>query len=202
MPEVKPEGYYYGVLDLYIAKMTEEDTAAKAPVYEDPKVLAKTIEVTVTPNYKEGKVYASNVTTRSEKRIDTYTVSINPDKIPYAIRQELLGRKLDKNGVQVVHGTQTAPYVALMFAMTLDDDTQELWCLYKGKFAESAQTAHTDADTIQYQHPTFEGTFVRRANDNALAAIANSADEENGAKLLESWFTKVYEPDSAISGGA
>ena len=47
------EGYFTGILDLYYAPMTTEDTSSAAPVYDDPKVLAKSIEVTITPTYRE-----------------------------------------------------------------------------------------------------------------------------------------------------
>ena len=43
------EGYYYGILDVYYAIMKTEDTATAAPTYEVPAVLAKSIEVTITP---------------------------------------------------------------------------------------------------------------------------------------------------------
>ena len=54
----KIEGYFTGVLDVYFAVMSQEDTARSAPVYGAMKVLASTIEVTITPQYKEGKVKA------------------------------------------------------------------------------------------------------------------------------------------------
>ena len=76
------EGYYYGILDVYYAIMKTEDTATAAPTYEVPAVLAKSIEVTITPAYREGKLYASNATVRDKKKIDSYGVKLNVDKIP------------------------------------------------------------------------------------------------------------------------
>ena len=78
MPEAANfEGYFYGILDIYFAIMTTADTAANAPVYGPYQIMGKTIDASITPNYKEGKVYASNVATRNERRVDTYTVSLN-----------------------------------------------------------------------------------------------------------------------------
>ena len=187
------EGYFYGILDIYFALMTGTDSQYVRPTYGSPDVLGKTIEATITPNYKEGKVYASNVATRNEKRVDSYTVSLNLDKIPYAKRETVLGRDKDSNGVQIIKGNQVAPYLAIMFALTLDDGSKELWVLYKGKFSEPSQTGHTDSDSMTYQHPTIEGTFVRREYDDALAAIAATADEEVMATVEAGWFTQVYE---------
>ena len=187
------EGYFSGVLDMHYALMTGEDSPSLCPTYGEMKTMSKTIEVTITPNYKEGKVYASNVATRNERRVDSYTVSVNADKLPYQVRKELLGRESDANGVQIVKGSQKAPFVASAFALTLDDDSQELWVLYKGKFSEPSQTGHTDSDSTTYQHPTIEGTFVRREYDNALAAIAATADENVMETVRASWFDHVYE---------
>ncbi len=192
--EVKREGYYYGILDIYYAVMDKDtDTAAAAPTYSPYKVMGKTIDATITPQYKEGKVHASNATTRNEQRVDTYKVSLNLDKIPYTVREELLGRYRDANGVQIIKGGQRTPQVAIAFALTLDDGSLELWTLYKGAFAEHAQTGHTDSDTMTYQHPTIEGTFVRRTYDDNLAAVAATADASIGNTVRENWFKTVYE---------
>lgn len=191
------EGYFYGVLDIYFALMTSADGPKTKPTYGEYEVLGKTIEVTITPNYKEGKVFASNVATRNERRVDSYTVSINLDKVPYAVREKVLGRMKDSNGVQIIKGNQIAPYVAIAFALTLDDGSKELWTLYKGKFSEMSQTGHTDSDTMTYQHPTIEATFIRREYDDALAAIAATADEGVMETVEASWFTTVYEAATA-----
>ena len=120
-------------------------------------------------------------------------MSLNLDKIPYAIREIILGRYKDKNGVQIVKGNQQAPFVAIAFALTLDDGSLELWTLYKGKFSEPTQVGHTDADTITSQHPTIEATFIRREYDDALAAIAATADQNVMETVKAGWFTSVYE---------
>ena len=187
------EGYFYGILDIYVALMSTQDSPSTNPTYGNYQVMGKTIEAQITPNYKEGKVYASNVATRNEKRVDSYTVSLNLDKIPYAMREKILGRYKDLNGVQIVKGSQKAPFVAIAFALTLDDGSLELWTLYKGKFSEPTQVGHTDSDNMTYQHPTIEATFIRRECDDALAAIAATADANVLETVKNNWFTRVYE---------
>lgn len=195
--KVYSEGYFYGILDIMVAIMNGQDGPKTRPTYDPFEVLGKTIEATITPNYKEGKVYASNVATRNERRVDSYTVSLNLDKIPYAMRKKVLGRYTDSNGVQIIKGGQIAPNVAIAFALTLDDGTKELWVLYKGKFSELSQTGHTDSDGMTYQHPTIEGTFVRREYDDKLAAIAATADADVMETVEAGWFEQVYEEEDA-----
>lgn len=191
--ETYTEGYFTGILDIYFALFATDDSTAARPTYGEYQVMGKTIDARIAPKYKEGKVYASNVSTRNEKRLDSYTVTLNLDKIPYAVRHVLLGRTVDSNGVQIIKGGNAAPNVAIAFALTLDDGSQELWTLYKGKFAEFEQTGHTDGDTTTYQHPTIEATFVRREYDDALAAIVATADTSIPATVKADWFQQVYE---------
>lgn len=187
------EGYYYGILDVYYAIMKTEDTATAAPTYEVPAVLAKSIEVTITPAYREGKLYASNATVRDKKKIDSYGVKLNVDKIPAAVLNAILGRIKDKNGVQIIKGGNEPAKLAIAFALTLDNGAKELWWLYKGQFAEPSVTGKTDADKIDYQTPTIEGTFIRRVYDDALAAVVETGVTGVGATVETGWFTEVYE---------
>lgn len=191
------EGYFYGVLDLYFAEMTTKDTSTAAPVYGKPEVLAKSIEVTITPGYREGKMHASNATVRNKKRIDTYTVSANLDKIPAAVLSKLLGRKTDSNGVQIIKGGNEPATVAVGFACTLDNGQKELWWLYKGTFSEPTKTAKTDGEAIEYQTPTIEGVFLRRMNDDALAATVETGADGVSETVEATWFTEVYEEATA-----
>ena len=193
------EGYYTGILDVYYAVMDDEDTTAAAPEYDEPKILGRSIEVSVTPNYVEGSVYASNVATRQEKRVGSYTVSVNADAILTADLAAVLGRVTDNSGVQLIKPTASAPYVALGFALTLDDGSKEYWWLYKGKFSEPTTTGHTLEDSITYQHPTIEGTFVRRANDDVIAVILDDTTADTST-IAEGWFDEVYETPTQNNG--
>jgi len=188
------QGYYSGVLDLYYAKMSTEDTATAAPMYEQPDVLAKSIEVTVTPSYSEGKLFASNATVRSTKKIDRYDVAINVDKVPYDKQAIILGRNQDASGVQIVGGGNNPPNIALGFAATLDDNSRELWWLYKGTAAEPTKSAKTKTESIEYQTPTINLVFVRRIFDDSLAAIADTSNTGLADGVETGWFKKVYEP--------
>lgn len=54
-------------------------------------------------------------------------------------------------------------------------------------------TGKTDADKIEYQTPTIEGTFIRRVYDDALAAVVETGVTGVGATVETEWFTEVYE---------
>ena len=95
--------------------MTSPDLMNADPEYGTPKVAGKSIEISVTPNYKENKVYASNVATRREQVVDSYSVQLNLDQIIPERRAELLGRltgkatkKAEENVEKVAAATEAA----------------------------------------------------------------------------------------------
>ena len=186
-------GYFEGVTDVYYALMTAEDGPSTAPTYGTPAVAGKTIDIQITPNYKEGKVYASNVATRREQRVESYNVALNLDQIIPSVRSVILGRTAGSDGVEIINGGSKGPWLAILFAVTLDDDSQEYWVMYKGRFSEPTNTHHTKNDGDSYQHPTINGTFVRLENNDALAAVA-SDHVTASATAIASWFTTVYQP--------
>ena len=96
-------------------------------------------------------------------------------------------------GVQIIKGGNEPAKLAIAFALTLDNGAKELWWLYKGQFAEPSVTGKTDADKIDYQTPTIEGTFIRRVYDDALAAVVETGVTGVGATVETEWFTEVYE---------
>ncbi len=198
----QPVGYYDGVLDVYCAVCTTEGTATAAPVYDDPELMGASMEVTITPVYKEGKVYASNAMQRHKKKIDAYDVKLKLDQIRAAMRDKIFGRVKDKNGVSIISDSNEAPEVAIGFAMTLDDGSKELWWIYRGKFAESDTSIKTQEDKIEYQHPTVSARFERRLHDHALAATVSTADLGANSAVETGWFTKVYEPEFEAAAAA
>ena len=195
MPEpAKKIGYYVGVLDLYYAIMTQEDTATAKPVYATPAVLGKNIKTKVTPKASETRLDASDVAVRHTSTIDSYILTITVDQVVSAVRAALLGRTVDANGVEIIKGMPNAPYVAVGFARTLDNGEKELWWLYKGKFSEMEMDGETKGQQIKYQTPTLTATFDRRTCDDQLMAVLDTGSEVVGAKeAAANWFSAVYE---------
>lgn len=188
-------GYYTGMMDVYIAKMTTPDTTEKAPTYDTPKVLGMGIQVTVSPQYREGSLYASNVAVRRRSEIDRYNVTINVDTVTHDMLAYALDRKADNKNVQIIGGTPTEQEYALGFVRTKDNGKAEYWWLLRGRLVEGEAAAATSNDGITYQTPTLTGTFDRRRYDNNLAVVADSDNSEITEDVFSGWFKTVYEPN-------
>ena len=186
-------GYFTGILDVYVARMTTPDTSSARPTYDTPRVLGKSIEVTITPVYKEGQLYASNRMVRNKKIIDHYDLKFNADVISPENNAYIFNRQADSNGVQIIDGDADPIEMAVGLCRTKDNGAKEYWWLYRGKFSEPTITGKTDTDKIEYQTPTIEGRCDRRIYDNRLGMVADSEDTELTASVLTTWFNSVYE---------
>ena len=186
-------GYFTGILDVYFAKMNTPDTADAAPTYGTPFVLGKSIEVTVTPQYREGSLYASNRLVRAKRVIDRYDIKFNADVISPDNAAIIFNRTVDDNGVQILDGDADPVWGAVGLCRTKDNGEKEYWWLYRAKFTEPTISGKTDADKIEYQTPTIEGRCERRIHDNRIGVVADSEDADIAAATLSSWFTEVYE---------
>lgn len=187
-------GYYSGTCDIYYALFETDDSSQAAPVYGTPVLLGKSVEVSITPTYKEGQKYASNTKVRNLKKLDSYEVEITPDAISMEDKAALLGRTVDKNGAHILDGDAKAPYVALGFGFTTDDGNVDLWWLYKGTFGEIEYSGATQEDSIEWTDPKLSGIFDRRIWDDAIGANINTGEMAEGSTVTkETWFAQVYE---------
>lgn len=189
------EAYFDGMLDVYGASMITEDTPTAAATYEDFALMGMGISVKITPKYKEGTRYASNKKVRNKKVLESYEVELGLDKIRAAMRTKMDGRERDANGVELLGMSNPKP-MAIAFALTLDDGSRELWQLYKGTFETVTVEGKTAEDKFEYQDHTAKAVFDRRLNDNRLGAVVCDSDSSVQKTVIDSWFTKVYEPSA------
>ncbi len=189
-------GYYYGVLDVHIAFMNKRDTSTSAPEYGDVEIMGASIEVKLTPRYRDGRLDASNRVVRRTKRIDGYDVEVNLDQIRAAVRDRMFARKKDANGVQMLGAGGDPNPCAIGFALTKDNDAQELWWLYKGQFSEQEISAKTAGEKIEYQTPKIKGSFDSRMDNGLPVVVVDTDDAAIPVAVIDGWFAKVYEPSS------
>ena len=157
-------------------------------------MLGASIEVTITPQYAEATLEASNRVVRRSKRIKAYSIKANVDTVSPEMKDYVLGRKKDKNGVTILDGSTDAPSVAIGLCRTKDTGAKELWWLYKGQNETSGKT--DKVGSTEYQTPTLEAVCDRRIYDNALGMVVDSDDETIPKSVITDWFKTVYEAAS------
>lgn len=162
-------GLYVGMGDVYLAKMTTEDTPTTKPEYGTPYLACEGITAGLTPKYAPGTQSASDRTIRNLNLLTGMDVKVEYPRVLPQVRCDMLGREQDENGGELV-GDGMAPLFAVGVYATRDDGTYLMRWIYKVRFHEGATNMQTMEDgAINYQIPTIEGNGVRLAYKHKTA---------------------------------
>lgn len=202
---VQELGIYDGLANVWIAMMTTEDTKDTPPEYDTPELLGEGIEATLTPLMRSGTLYAANRKARDISDPDGYTLSVNVAAVPPRIRQKILARAVDKNGVEF-DGAGKAPLLALLYETTRDDGTSVYRWLFKGHAQERTVTDRTRGENYEWNTPTIEFTFWRR-NDTPTGMMRPPVKAELDTsvstatpEIVKAFTQSVYEYTAAAAG--
>lgn len=185
--------YYEGIADMYAAEMIKEETPTTPPEYGPVQLLGIGVNYKIAPKYTEGTLPGGNRNLREKKRLTGYEVELGVDRIRVPVLDAMSGNVRDGNGVTQVGG-KDAPFMALLFAVPLDDGTKELWALYKGKITAPDKELKTRDGKYEWATPTAKGSFGLR-NDIDLPAVTCETGDENVSEAVKTaWFDHVYTP--------
>lgn len=163
-------GLYVGMGDVYLAKMTKEDTPTTKPEYGTPYLACEGISAGLTPKYAAGTQSASDRTIRNLNLLTGMDVKVEYPRVLPEVRCDMLGRERDANGGELV-GDGMAPLFAVGICATRDDGTYLMRWIYKVRFHEGATNMQTMEDgAINYQIPTIEGNGVRLSYKHKTAS--------------------------------
>ena len=187
-----------GIDKVHYAIMTDEIAETYGPI----KRLAGAIDMSVSTTTNDATQYADNgawdtVNSEAETAVQLQLVDITP-----AIKAEILGLKMDENGVLMTGQTTSAPYIALGFEAIKSDKVNKrfVWFL-KGRASTSDENYHTlEGGAPTLQEPTMNITFINRAKDGLKKFEVDTDADTNG--VTEDWFAKVYEPNTTAIANA
>ena len=186
-----------GLKNLYFAIMTEDtrDTIS----YETPFYAPGVISIEVNPNVNSATLYTDNKASIFYSTIGSVEVTIGKDSLPDDLLKKLLGRD-SVGAINYITNKYSAPYVAMMYEQTYDNDTSSFVKLYKGKFSEPSQSNETKGDSVNFQTGEIVGTFLatdylKAFGDNNRSIIMSCVDEdsEGYANEGDTWFDYVIE---------
>ncbi|MDE7082519.1 MAG: hypothetical protein K2O89_02290 [Clostridia bacterium] len=184
-----------GLDKLFYADITEDDQGNET--YGKPKQLAKAISADLSVELNEATLYADDGQAEAVKEFKGGTISLGVDDIGHAVAADLVGAKLDKNGVLISGSEDTSKYVAIGFRAKKANGKYKYYWLYRVLFGVPATNLATKGDSISFQTPTIEGTIFRRnkldgnKNHPWKAEVTESADN---SAVISKWYDKVYEP--------
>ena len=175
-----------GLRNFYYSVMTKEDTATTAATYDTPKRVAGINAIDINPTVNKATLYGDDVALATASSLGEIAVTIDVADLPLEDLAALLGHTVT-GGVMVSKGSDSAPYVAIMFESEKHNGETRYVKLLKGKFSESQETINTRGESINYQIPKITANFVARSNDSAWKKTQDSTD----TTVATSWYASV-----------
>lgn len=175
-----------GLRNFYYALMTTEDTATTAAVYGTPKRIVGINSIDINPTVNKATLYGDDSALATASSLGEIEVTLDIADLPVEDLAALLGHTIS-GGVMVSKGSDSAPYVAIMFESEKHNGEIRYVKLLKGKFSESQETINTRGDSIEYQVPQITGTFVSRTNDSAWKHTRDTTD----TAVATAWYASV-----------
>lgn len=179
-----------GLKDLHFAKLTSDER--EGVVYGEPKRVAKAISAGIAPTVNTATLNADDGPSETASSLGTIAVTLNTDALSKEVQAELLGHRVNDDGVLIRSSTDQAPYVALGFRSEMSNGKYKYVWLFKGKFTPHEQNYQTKQDTPAFQTPTINATFLRRTFDDQWQAEVDEGDEGVEASVIANWFEAVY----------
>lgn len=186
-----------GLDSLFYAKITEDTDGNEN--YDTPQILAKAMTAELTIDPAEATLFADDGASEVVKEFKSGTLTLGIDDIGPVTAGDLIGVKIDSNGVIVSSAEDSATPVAVGFRAKKANGKYRYFWLYRVKFGVPGTSLQTKGDSITFSTPTIEGTVMRRnkLNENGKHPWkAEVTEGETGvtSDVISSWFSSVYEP--------
>lgn len=127
---------------------------------KDPERIKYLQEISVTKDQEVEKAYGDNQVAEMAVANGTIEVEAGFHKLPLEDRVALFGLEENEDGLVAV-GNDTPPYVAVMFAKTMEDGSREYVGLPKGMFTFPELEGNTKEDGVEFSSDSSTGEFMQ-----------------------------------------
>ncbi|MBQ9567634.1 MAG: major tail protein [Lachnospiraceae bacterium] len=188
---------YVGLRKPYVAKY---DRATKT--YSKGFKYSHAVSLSITPNYAEASLYGDDMQVEYEKSFTNATISLGTTSTPIDAAEVMFGHTVDKELNKVVFKATDEPnYIGIgVIAPEKVDGASKFVALIiiSAKFADSAESFSTKADSLTFNTPTIEGSAV--AEDDGRWKITQVFDTDEEATAFVKEFLNIQdEPTTRYS---
>ena len=146
---------FTGLTEFYY-KVHGEDVQKVA----DPERIKNLQEISVSKDQDIEKAYGDNQVAEMAVANGTIEVEAGFHKLPLEDRVALFGLEKSEDGIVSV-GNDTPPYVAVMFAKTMEDGSREYVGLPKGLFTFPELEGNTKEDGVEFGSDSTTAEFMQ-----------------------------------------
>lgn len=209
-PKTTVRHRYCGLRDVYVAKVTQNDTegyTAKTPVK-----MARAIKAKISDKFTSEKLYSDDGVEDMLQAYEGTDVELEVNTLAAADRAAFYGQAY-LNGFLLKSAEDEAPEVALGYRVRRLNGKFDFVWMYCGRFAQGNEDNYeTEAASKTAQTNTVKGEFYQRAKADKVGGKdvhlyeirvdeSNLATEDTGAAAaIKAWFDKVQEYAATVGG--
>lgn len=201
---------YCGLRDVYVAKVTQNDTEGYTA--GTPVKMARAIKAKISDKFTSEKLYSDDGVEGMLRAYEGTDVELEVNTLAAADRAAFFGQAY-LNGFLLKSAEDEAPEVALGYRVRRLNGKFDFVWMYCGRFAQgNEENYETEAASKTAQTNTVKGEFYQRekmdkveGKDVHLYEVrvdeSNLATEDTGAAAaIKAWFGKVQEYAATVGG--
>lgn len=209
-PKTTVRHRYCGLRDVYVAKVTQNDTEGYTA--GTPVKMARAIKAKISDKFTSEKLYSDDGVEGMLQAYEGTDVELEVNTLAAADRAAFFGQAY-LNGFLLKSAEDEAPEVALGYRVRRLNGKFDFVWMYCGRFAQgNEENYETEAASKTAQTNTVKGEFYQRekmdkvdGKDVHLYEVrvdeSNLATEDTGAAAaIKAWFGKVQEYAATIGG--
>lgn len=209
-PKTTVRHRYCGLRDVYVAKVTQNDTEGYTT--EPPVKMARAIKAKISDKFTSEKLYSDDGVEGMLQAYEGTDVELEVNTLAAADRAAFFGQAY-LNGFLLKSAEDEAPEVALGYRVRRLNGKFDFVWMYCGRFAQgNEENYETKAASKTAQTNTVKGEFYQREKMDkvdgkdvhlyeARVDESNLATEDTGAAAaIKAWFGKVQEYAATVGG--
>lgn len=209
-PKTTVRHRYCGLRDVYVAKVTQNDTEGYTA--GTPVKMARAIKAKISDKFTSEKLYSDDGVEGMLQAYEGTDVELEVNTLAAADRVAFFGQAY-LNGFLLKSAEDEAPEVALGYRVRRLNGKFDFVWMYCGRFAQgNEENYETEAASKTAQTNTVKGEFYQRekmdkvdGKDVHLYEVrvdeSNLATEDTGAAAaIKAWFGKVQEYAATVGG--
>ena len=209
-PKTTVRHRYCGLRDVYVAKVTQNDTEGYTA--GTPVKMARAIKAKISDKFTSEKLYSDDGVEGMLQAYEGTDVELEVNTLAAADRAAFFGQAY-LNGFLLKSAEDEAPEVALGYRVRRLNGKFDFVWMYCGRFAQGNEENYkTEAASKTAQTNTVKGEFYQRekmdkvdGKDVHLYEVrvdeSNLATEDTGAAAaIKAWFGKVQEYAATVGG--
>lgn len=179
LPKYKDEKAFVNVVRPVYALLTTESEDSAKNAYGTVTAISPAMSIKTDPDIADDTLYGDGgaretVTSKGKTSIE---IAVNTTSLEF--QGAAFGHEYS-NGVLIDKGTDTAPYLAVGFAIEKSNGKHRCYWFLKGKFEENGVDVKQKEDKVEFSTPTLKGNFLDRADGVRKVVYDEDVEATNG----------------------